>query len=158
MLPNLIRKRMSIAELRVLIKKILEEKGKIFIQKHKNINSNKSPFINFNIEVSACDSHPYPDNIQFQAQGGYINMRFDTTCNDNGYDIEFELNEYKNGYCSKLDGMSIFYKIEQSKFENILNNLKSSVDEYKQEELEWQKQYEKNNAYLPENFWNNLYS
>jgi hypothetical protein len=158
MLPNLIKKRMSVTEIRVLIKMILEENGKIFIRKHKNINSNISPFFSFNIEVNACVSHTNPNNIRFQIQGGYINMRFDAL-KESGYDVdvELELNEDRNGYCLQLYGMSIFYKIEQSKFENILNNLKASVDKYKQEELKWQEQDAADNAYLPEDFWKNLY-
>lgn len=157
MLPNLIKRRMSVDEIRVLIKRILEEKGRIFIQKHKNINSNKSPFFSFNIEVYTCKPHTSPNNIQFEIQGGYINMRFDHS-KESGYDIELELNEDKDGYWLNLDGMSIFYKIEQIKFENILNNLKDSVDQYKQEELKWQEQYAEDNAYLPEDFWKNLYN
>lgn len=156
MLSNLIKKRMSVDEIKVLITRVLKEEGKIFIQKHKNINSNKSPFFSFNIEVYTCESHTSPNDIQFQIQGGYINMRFDTY-KESSYDIELELNEDKSGYWLNLDGMSIFYQIEQSKFENILDNLKASVDEYKQDDLAWQKQYAEDNAYLPEDFWKNLY-
>jgi len=156
MLPNLIKRKMSVDEIRVLIKMVLEERGQIFIRKHKNINSPKSPFFTFNIEVYTCVSHTIPNNIQFQIQGGYMNMEFDN-CKESGYDIELELNKAKDGYWLNLDGMSILYKIEKSKFKNILNNLKTSVDKDNQEEVEWQKQYSEDNAYLPENFWKELY-
>jgi len=85
MLPSLIEKRMSVDEIKVLINRTLEEKGKIFIQKHKNINSNKNPFFSFSIEICTCASHTTPNNIQFQIQGGYIHMRFDT-CKESEYE------------------------------------------------------------------------
>lgn len=138
MLSNLIEKKITLHEFKVLNKKVLEEKGRIFIKQDKDNCSNKSPYFTFNLEIFNCSFNS--DGLKFLIQGGnpgvYIDVVFDIlkgvrvpTLKAPELDVKFIFNADPDffAYLLYFDGMCITYNIEPDKFNNILNNLKSIV-------------------------------
>ena len=138
MLSNLIEKKITLHEFKALNKRVLEENGRIFIKQDRGNDLNKNPYFSFDIEIFNCDFNS--DGLKFQIQGGnpgvYIDIIFDIlkgvkvpSLKAPKFDVKFIFNANPDAFAYLLhfDGMCIKYNIEPSKFNNILNNLKSTV-------------------------------
>jgi hypothetical protein len=135
MVSNFIERKMTLHEFKVLNKRVLEEKGRIFIIQDRGNDSNKNPYFRFDIEIFNCVFNS--DGLKFQIQGGcpgvYIDIVFDIFKGAKLHDLKvpefdvkfiFNANPDSFAYLLYFDGMSIRYNIEPSKFENIINDLK----------------------------------
>lgn len=137
MVSNHIERKITLHEFKLLNKKVLEEKGRIFISQNKGNDLNKSPYFSFEVEIFNCTFNS--DGLKFQIQGGnpgvYIDIVFDifkgakSHLKASEFDVNFIFNANPDSFAYLLhfDGLSIKYNIEPSKFEEILKNLKSSV-------------------------------
>jgi len=138
MVSNFIEKKITLHEFKVLNKKVLEEKGRIFIKQDRGNSSNKYPYFSFNVEIFNCVFNS--DGLKFQIQGGnpgvYIDIVFDTlngvkspSLKSPEFDVKFAFNANPDSFAYLLyfEGICITYIIEPSKFNNILNDLKPSV-------------------------------
>ena len=138
MVSNSIEMKMTLHEFKVLNKKVLEEKGRIFIKQDRGNALNKNPYFSFNIEIFNCSFNS--DGLKFQVQGGYpgvyIDIVFDILkgvklpiLKAPVFDAKFIFNANPDSfeYLLYFDGMCIRYIIEPSNFKNILNDLKTMV-------------------------------
>ena len=75
MVSNSIEMKMTLHEFKVLNKKVLEEKGRIFIKQDRSNALNKNPYFSFNIEIFNCSFNS--DGLKFQIQGGYPGVYID---------------------------------------------------------------------------------
>lgn len=137
MLSNFIEKKITLHEFKVINKRVLEEKGRIFIKQDRDNCLNKNPYFRFEMEIFNCVFNS--DGIKFQIQGGnpgvYIDIVFDVLKGAKSHSLKapvynvkfiFNANPDSFAYLLYFDGMCITYNIEPSKFINILNDLKSS--------------------------------
>ena len=135
MVSNFIEKKITLHEFKVLNKRVLEGKGRIFIKQDKGNDLNKSPYFTFNMEIFNCVFNS--DGLKFQIQGGnpgvYIDIVFDIlkgvklhALKAPEFNVKFIFNANPDffAYLLYFDGMCITYNIEPSKFNNILNDLK----------------------------------
>ncbi|HEY5587796.1 MAG TPA: hypothetical protein VIK86_02445 [Candidatus Paceibacterota bacterium] len=134
MVSNFIEKKMTLHGFKVINKRVLEEKGRIFIRQDRGNDLNKNPCFIFNIEIFNCSFNS--DGLKFQIQGGdpgvYIDIVFDILKGAKSHMLKspefnfkfiFNANPDSFAYLLYFDGMCIIYNIEPSKFENILNDL-----------------------------------
>lgn len=137
MLSNFIEKKITLHEFKAINKRVLEEKGRIFIKQDRGNDLNKNPYFCFNMEIFNCDFNS--DGLKFQIQGGnpgvYIDIVFDmlkgaksSILKAPAFDVKFIFNANPDffAYLLHFDGMCITYNMEPSKFNNILNNLIST--------------------------------
>ncbi|MGH4117450.1 hypothetical protein [Clostridium sp.] len=145
MVSNCIERKMTLHEFKVLNKQILWEKGRIFIRQDRGNDPSKNPYFSFNIEIFNCVFNS--DGLKFQIQGGcpgvYIDIVFDISkgvklsslkAPEFNFKFIFNANPDSFSYSLYFDGMCIIYNIEPSKFEKILEDLKSSVIKERQME------------------------
>ncbi|MBU3145113.1 hypothetical protein [Clostridium sp. CF012] len=134
MVSNFIEKKITLHEFKALNKKVLEEKGRIFIKQDRGNDLKKSPYFSFNMEIFNCSFNS--DGLKFQIQGGnpgvYIDIVFDILkgvkipiLKAPAFDVKFIFNANPDffAYLLCFDGICITYNIEPSKFNNILNDL-----------------------------------
>jgi len=138
MVSNFIEKKITLHEFKVINKRVLEEKGRIFIKQDRGNDLNKSPYFTFDMEIFNCVFNS--DGLKFQIQGGnpgvYIDIAFDFlkgvklhALKAPGFNAKFIFNANPDffAYLLYFDNMCITYNIEPSKFDNILNDLKPAV-------------------------------
>lgn len=137
MVSNFIEKKITLHDFKALNKRVLEEKGRIFIKQDRGNDLKKNPYFTFNMEIFNCVFNS--DGLKFQIQGGnpgvYIDIVFDILKGAKlpilkapEFDVKFIFNANPDffAYLLYFDGMCITYNIEPSKFSNIINDLKST--------------------------------
>jgi len=134
MVSNFIEKKITLHGFKNLNKRVLEEKGRIFIKQDKGNNLNRSPYFTFNMEIFNCIFNS--DGLKFQIQGGnpgvYIDIVFDilkvaksSSLKATEFNAKFIFNANPDffAYLLYFDGICITYNMEPSKFNSILNDL-----------------------------------
>ncbi|MBU3112695.1 hypothetical protein [Clostridium lacusfryxellense] len=162
-----IERKITVYELNIITKKVLEKKGQIYIRQDIGKDLNKNPYFTFNIEVINCIYSL--DTLHFQIQEGYPGVYIDIVFNilkevkppifkSPEVDVKFIYNNNPDS-CSYLlyfEGICISFNIEPIKFESILSDLKASVIIERQKEADYRKECYDAYDSLPEEFWDNI--